>query len=219
MIEIKIEIKTKSLEKPIFSPLLSFPQHQTSPKYTQKKKTSTYLILLTLQNPPPTMNMTKNPPHLPTILWSKNPHRHPQQNHILPPIITIQHNRPRHGSFSLPSHSTILFGSDFVPFRAGSGLRDEMGVEGVGLRGDGGWVEFEVEGRGGEGEVGLEGHYFFLFSFLFFLGFFSFVLFFGGKCWGVWIDRVVYLYCMDENGDYGSVVVVVVGNRCPRISG
>lgn len=25
--------------------------------------------------------------------------------------------------------------------------------------------------------------------------------------------------CMDENGDYGSVVVVVVGNRCPRISG
>lgn len=25
---------------------------------------------------------------------------------------------------------------------------------------------------------------------------------------------------MDENGDYGSVVVVVVvGNRCPRISG
>lgn len=28
--------------------------------------------------------------------------------------------------------------------------------------------------------------------------------------------------CMDENGDYESVVVVVVvvvGNRCPRISG
>lgn len=25
--------------------------------------------------------------------------------------------------------------------------------------------------------------------------------------------------CMDENGDYGSVVVVVVGNRCPRIGG
>lgn len=91
-----------------------------------------------------------------------------------------------------------------------------MGVEGVGLRGDGGWVEFEVEGGRGEGEVGLEGH-FFLFFYL--LGFFCFVLFFGGKCWGVWIDGVVYLYCMDENGDYGSVVVVVVGNTCPRISG
>lgn len=38
-----------------------------------------------------------------------------------------------------------------------------MRVEGVGLRGDGGWVEFEVEGRGGEGEVGLEGHFFFIF--------------------------------------------------------
>lgn len=68
-----------------------------------------------------------------------------------------------------------------------------MRVEGVGLRGDGGWLEFEVEGGGGEGEVGLEGHFFyFLFSFI--LGLFSFVLFFGGKCWGVGIDGVVYLY-------------------------
>lgn len=45
-----------------------------------------------------------------------------------------------------------------------------MRVEGVGLRGDGGWVEFEVEGGGGEGEVGLEGHFFFFLSF----GFVSF---------------------------------------------
>lgn len=52
-----------------------------------------------------------------------------------------------------------------------------MRVEGVGLRGDGGWVEFEVEGGGGEGEVGLEGH-FFLFFYLLVL--FCFDLFFGG---------------------------------------
>lgn len=44
-----------------------------------------------------------------------------------------------------------------------------MGVEGVGLRGDGGWVEFEVEGRGGEGEVGLEGHFFFILFYLTFV--------------------------------------------------
>lgn len=96
-----------------------------------------------------------------------------------------------------------------------------MRVEGVGLRGDGGWLEFEVEGRGGEGEVGLEGHYFyFFFSFLFFWFCFVLILFFRGDVLGGWTDRVVYLYCMDENGDYGSVVVVVVvGNRCPRISG
>lgn len=62
-----------------------------------------------------------------------------------------------------------------------------MGVEGVGLRGDGGWVEFEVEGGRGEGEVGLEGHFFNFFYLIF-------VLFFGGKCWGVGIDGVVYLY-------------------------
>lgn len=43
-----------------------------------------------------------------------------------------------------------------------------MRVEGVGLRGDGGWVEFEVEGGGGEGEVGLEGHLFFFFLSLFY---------------------------------------------------
>lgn len=59
---------------------------------------------------------------------------------------------------------------------------------------------------------------FFIFYFLDF--YLIFVLIFGGKFWGVGIDRVVYLYCMDENGDYGGVVVVVVvGNRCPRISG
>lgn len=86
-----------------------------------------------------------------------------------------------------------------------------MGVEGVGLRGDGGWVEFEVEGRGGEGEVGLEGHYFF---FLFFF-WFCFVL--GRSVGGFGSMRLCI--CMDENGDYGGVVVVVVGNRCPRISG
>lgn len=51
-----------------------------------------------------------------------------------------------------------------------------MGVEGVGLRGDGGWVEFEVEGRGGEGEVGLEGHFF-----SFFLSFFFILVF--GELW------------------------------------
>lgn len=89
-----------------------------------------------------------------------------------------------------------------------------MGVEGVGLRGDGGWLEFEVEGGGGEGEVGLEGHFFFFYL----LVLFCFDLFFSGEGWGVGIDGVVYLYSMDENGDYGSVVVVV-GNRCPRISG
>lgn len=42
-----------------------------------------------------------------------------------------------------------------------------MGVEGVGLRGDGGWVEFEVEGGGGEGEVGLEGHFLIFFYLIF----------------------------------------------------
>lgn len=89
-----------------------------------------------------------------------------------------------------------------------------MRVEGVGLRGDGGWVEFEVEGGGGEGEVGLEGHCFFFFSFL--LGLFCFVLFFGGNVGG--FESMGWCICMDENGDYGSVVVVV-GNRCPRISG
>lgn len=66
-----------------------------------------------------------------------------------------------------------------------------MGVEGVGLRGDGGWVEFEVEGGGGEGEVGLEGHFFY---FLFFIFWFCFDLFSSGECWRVWIDGVVYLY-------------------------
>lgn len=60
-----------------------------------------------------------------------------------------------------------------------------MGVEGVGLRGDGGWVEFEVEGGGGEGEVGLEGHFF---IFVYLLLEFSFVLFFVGEVLGVW-DR------------------------------
>lgn len=59
-----------------------------------------------------------------------------------------------------------------------------MGVEGVGLRGDGGWVEFEVEGRGGEGEVGFEGH----FLFFYLLVLFCFDLFFSGECWGGW-DR------------------------------
>lgn len=54
-----------------------------------------------------------------------------------------------------------------------------MRVEGVGLRGDGGWVEFEVEGGGGEGEVGLEGH-FFLFFLFFYFGF----LFFCFVLWG-----------------------------------
>lgn len=61
-----------------------------------------------------------------------------------------------------------------------------MRVEGVGLRGDGGWLEFEVEGGRGEGEVGLEGHFFLFFLFFsFLLGFFSFLLFLRGKCWGV----------------------------------
>lgn len=59
-----------------------------------------------------------------------------------------------------------------------------MGVEGVGLRGDGGWVEFEVEGRGGEGEVGLEGH-FFNFFLIFYLIIVLFCCVVGGKCWGV----------------------------------
>lgn len=57
-----------------------------------------------------------------------------------------------------------------------------MRVEAVGLRGDGGWVEFEVEGRGGEGEVGLEGHFFF-FIFWFSCGF---VLFLGGCVFWFW---------------------------------
>lgn len=90
-----------------------------------------------------------------------------------------------------------------------------MGVEGVGLRGDGGWVEFEVEGRGGEGEVGLEGH-FFIFYFLSFG--FVLIFFFRGSVGG--LGSMGLCICMDKNGDYGSVVVVVVvGNRCPRISG
>lgn len=55
-----------------------------------------------------------------------------------------------------------------------------MRVEGVGLRGDGGWVEFEVEGGGGEGEVGLEGHFF---KFSFHLIFVLFC-FFGGMLGG-----------------------------------
>lgn len=92
-----------------------------------------------------------------------------------------------------------------------------MGVEGVGLRGDGGWVEFEVEGRGGEGEVGLEGH-FFIFYFLLFWVLFCFDLFFFGGMFGGFGLMGLYIL-MDENGDYGSVVVVVVGNRCLRISG
>lgn len=62
-----------------------------------------------------------------------------------------------------------------------------MGVEGVGLRGDGGWLEFEVEGRGGEGEVGLEGHFFYFF-FSFLLGLFCFDPFFFGGMLGGW-DR------------------------------
>lgn len=92
-----------------------------------------------------------------------------------------------------------------------------MGVEGVGLRGDGGWVEFEVEGGRGEGEVGLEGH-FFIFYFLFSWVSFGLVCFLGGSVGG--FGSIGLCICMDENGDYGSVVVViVVGNRCPRISG
>lgn len=90
-----------------------------------------------------------------------------------------------------------------------------MGVEGVGLRGDGGWVEFEVEGRGGEGEVGLEGHYF---LFFYLLVLFCFDPFFSGGCVGGF-GLMGWCICMDENRDYGSVVVVVVGNRCLRISG
>lgn len=69
-----------------------------------------------------------------------------------------------------------------------------MRVEGVGLRGDGGWVEFEVEGRGGEGEVGLEGHCFILYFLSFGFVLFCFDLFFSGECWGFGIDGVVYLY-------------------------
>lgn len=61
-----------------------------------------------------------------------------------------------------------------------------MRVEGVGLRGDGGWVEFEVEGGGGEGEVGLEGHYFF--SLFFYFGFLFFCFVFWGEVLGGW-DR------------------------------
>lgn len=92
-----------------------------------------------------------------------------------------------------------------------------MGVEGVGLRGDGGWVEFEVEGGGGEGEVGLEGHFFF-FIFWFWVSFLLFC-FLGGSVGG--FGSIGLCICKDENGDYGSVVVVVVvvGNRCPRING
>lgn len=87
-----------------------------------------------------------------------------------------------------------------------------MGVEGVGLRGDGGWVEFEVEGGGGEGEVGLEGHFYR------YIYFFNLIFVSGGSVGG--FESMGLCICMDENGDHGSVVVVVVvGNRCPRISG
>lgn len=74
--------------------------------------------------------------------------------------------------------------------------------------------------EGGRERSDWRGIFFFIFFFNLLLDY-CFVLF---CCWGEvlgGLDRwVVYLYCMDENGDYGSVVVVVVvGNRCPRISG
>lgn len=76
-------------------------------------------------------------------------------------------------------------------------------------------MEFEVEGRGGEGEVGLEGHFFIFFLLDFYLILFYFL---GGSVGG--LGSMGLCICMVENGDYGSVVVVVVvGNRCPRISG
>lgn len=65
--QIKSKQKKKNQQKPQ-SPLLSSPLLSTTPNLSKKKyikNPSTYLILLTLQNPPPTMNMTKNPPHLP----------------------------------------------------------------------------------------------------------------------------------------------------------
>lgn len=58
-----------------------------------------------------------------------------------------------------------------------------MRVEGVGLRGDGGWLEFEVESGGGEGEVGLEGH-FSIFYFLLFWASFLLFCFLGGSVGG-----------------------------------
>lgn len=67
-----------------------------------------------------------------------------------------------------------------------------MGVEGVGLRGDGGWVEFEVEGRGGEGEVGLEGHSFF------FIFFFFYFLFF-------WVSFLLFCFLGGSVGGFGSI--------------
>lgn len=82
-----------------------------------------------------------------------------------------------------------------------------MGVEGVGLRGDGGWVEFEVEGRGGEGEVGLEGHFFFV---LFFIFWFCFVLilFFRGDVLGG-LDRWGCVFVWMRMGIMGVLLLLL----------
>lgn len=85
-----------------------------------------------------------------------------------------------------------------------------MGVEGVGLRGDGGWVEFEVEGGGGEGEVGLEGHFFLLD--------FCFVLFFGGEVLGG-LDRWGCVFVWMRMGIMGVLLLLSSVIDVPALAG
>lgn len=58
----------------------------------------------------------------------------------------------------------------------------------------------------------------FIFYFLLFWVYFLLFCFLGGSVGG--FGSIGLCICMDGSRDYGSVVVVVVvGNRCPRISG